>query len=80
MSADAFEPVAEQMLVVLSHYFQPLPLRRGALLAPERFRESPSKARRARCAVPAAPRPLRAWLACCMPGWLAARRCNGARP
>lgn len=54
MSADAFESVAEQMLVVLSHYFQLLPLRRGAPLAPERFRESPSKARWARCAAPAA--------------------------
>lgn len=44
MSPYAFELVAKRMLVVLAHLFQRLPLHRGRLLQPERFKHSPSKA------------------------------------
>ncbi|PRW57760.1 DEAD DEAH box [Chlorella sorokiniana] len=43
MSADAFEPVAEQLLVLFSHLFQCLPLHRAVLAQPERFLHSTSK-------------------------------------
>ena len=43
MLADAFEPVAEKLLLVLSHLFQTVPLHRAILQQPERFKSSPSK-------------------------------------
>ncbi|GAB4814095.1 hypothetical protein N2152v2_001141 [Parachlorella kessleri] len=43
MSADAFEPVAEKLLLILAHLFQTVPLHRAILQQPERFKQSPSK-------------------------------------
>ncbi len=45
MSADAFEPIAEQLLVLFSHLFMCVPLHRAVLAQPERFADSPSKVR-----------------------------------
>ena len=43
MPADAFEPIAEQLLVVFCHLFERQPLHRSSLLHPERYLASPSK-------------------------------------
>lgn len=45
MADDAFAPIAEQLLVIMSHLFQRLPLHSSRLLDSERIRTSPSKAR-----------------------------------
>ncbi|KAL4440400.1 hypothetical protein ABPG75_003401 [Micractinium tetrahymenae] len=43
MSDAAFEPLAEQLLVLFSHLFGAKPLHRAVVERPERFRDSPSK-------------------------------------
>jgi hypothetical protein len=45
MADDAFAPIAEQLLVIMSHLFQRLPLHSSRLMDNERIRTSPSKAR-----------------------------------
>ena len=43
MPPDAFEPVAQQLLVVLCHLFERRPLHRGSLPGRKRLLASPSK-------------------------------------
>lgn len=44
MPADTFEPVAEQLLLILCHLFERLPLHAGSVRAAATYRASPSKA------------------------------------